>query len=125
MFTGMVEISADQILKIFADVDPGLLAYVDKGLINRFVNDTYVKWIGKPREEIVGHHMRDVVGEEFFGARLPYIERVLKGEEIKFRTTLKHCLLGIRHVEQIYRPDFDEYGSVRGFFVWLMILTIK
>jgi two-component system CheB/CheR fusion protein len=117
MFSDMNKIPADQILKIFSDVYPGLLAYVDKDLFSRFVNDVYTEWFGQPREKIIGKHIKDVVGEEFFLARLPYIERVLNGEELKFRTTLKHSKLGVRHVEQIYRPDFDENGSVRGFFV--------
>ncbi len=113
----MNKISADQILKIFADVYPGPLAYVDQTLVNRLVNDTYMDWIGKPKEEVVGLHVKDVVGEEYFEARLPFIKRVLNGEELKFRTTIYHHKLGVRDVEQIYRPDFDEDGSVRGFFV--------
>ena len=117
MLLCMDEISVDQILKIFADVYPGLLAYVDKNLKNRFINETYREWIGKSKEEIIGHHVIEVVGAEFFASRLPYIQRVLRGEALKFRTTLKHCSLGVRYVEQIYRPDFDQDGSVRGFFV--------
>jgi two-component system CheB/CheR fusion protein len=117
MLLCMNEISTDQILKIFADVYPGLFAYVDKNLKNQFINETYREWIGKSREEILGQHIKDMIGSDLFNSRRPYIERVLRGESLKFRTTINHSKLGKRHVEQIYRPDFDQDGSVKGFFV--------
>ena len=46
-----------------ADVLPVMVAYIDRDCIYRFMNKPLAEWLNLPRKKILGHHMRDVLGE--------------------------------------------------------------
>src|SRR6476659_10053460 len=65
-----------------ADILPVMVAYIDRDLIYRFVNKPLADWIGRPRKEILGRHMRDVIGDEAIAERKDILDQALKGERM-------------------------------------------
>src|SRR5881394_1047753 len=62
-----------------ADILPVMLAYVDASFTYRFVNKPLAEWLGLPRSEILGRHMREVLGEDAYAHREPMFRAALKG----------------------------------------------
>jgi hypothetical protein len=61
--------------------------------------------------------MRELLGQELYEARLPYIERVLHGESVRFERASEHARFGPRATEVVYVPHTGVEGSVEGFYV--------
>lgn len=110
----MKQYSAEHILNLISEAYPGLITYITKDYRYMFANAEYLQWFGKDPEDFRGKTVEEVVGKEVLDQRKPYIERALKGEHVKFITKMKHKKLGVRDIEQIYKPDFDENGHIKG-----------
>ncbi|WP_408098642.1 PAS domain-containing protein [Peredibacter sp. HCB2-198] len=119
----MHSFTSDHLIGLISAGFQGLIAYLDKDFKYHFVNDYYKDWFGKSPTDYIGKNAMEVIGRDAFAERLPYIERVLRGEKLKFFSFLPHNSLGRREVEQIYHPDFKEDGSVRGFIVMARDIT--
>jgi PAS domain S-box-containing protein len=108
--------SAEQV-RLVADHVPAKISYVDRDLRYRFNNAAYADWYGVDVTEIVGKHVRDVLGEATYEERLPYMLRALAGETVAFESRSEHRRLGMRMTDIVCVPDVDHAGNVRGFFV--------
>ncbi len=73
-----------------------LIAVVDTGYVFKVVNEAYLAYLGKTRDQVVGRTVAEVLGEELF-------ERV-------FRTNLDLCLRGDQVHFEIVR-EFEEMGK--------------
>ncbi|MBA4065397.1 MAG: hypothetical protein C0501_17125 [Isosphaera sp.] len=102
-------------LRVITDAVPALISYVGADGRYRFVNRQYEVWFGTPREQVVGRHLREVVGDETYAALRPNVERVLAGERFEFETFAPYKDGGGRHVHVDYVPRFDG-GRVVGYF---------
>ena len=61
-----------------ADILPVMVAYVDRSLTYRFVNKPLADWLGRPRKDVLGKTVREIIGEEAFAPRAPlFAMRVL------------------------------------------------
>ena len=47
---------------------PGMVAFWTNELVNVFANKAYAAWFGRSPEEMVGMHMRNVLGEDLIGS---------------------------------------------------------
>src|SRR4051794_36131009 len=65
---GMLDFSA---MLAIADIMPVMVGYIDSSFVYRFVNKPLAEWMGIPRKEILGRHMRDLLGESAFAEREP------------------------------------------------------
>jgi two-component system cell cycle sensor histidine kinase/response regulator CckA len=102
---------------------PSLVAYWDKNLHNRFANHTYKVWFGIEPDKIPGMHFKDLIGEELFRTRLPYIEAVLAGQPQIFERTISFPDgADIKHSLFHYIPDVSD-GQVQGFYVMVSDIT--
>jgi len=108
--------SADQV-RLVADHVPAKISYVDRDLRYRFNNAAYADWYGVDLPQIVGRHVRDVLGDTTYEERLPYMLRALAGETVTFESRSEHRRLGMRMTDIACVPDVDDAGNVRGFFV--------
>ena len=103
------------------DHTPAMLAYWDVDLHCRFANAAYREWFGKSRDEILGTHIRDLLGP-LYELNLPYILGALRGEPQVFERTIPVPGGGVRHSIATYTPDI-EYGVVRGFIAHVADVT--
>ena len=56
-----------------ADALPVLIAYLDTNQRYLFVNHALAEWLGRPRKEILGRTMRELLGEETYRSREPMV----------------------------------------------------
>jgi PAS domain S-box-containing protein len=106
--------------KKLTDAVPALLSYVDENFRYSSVNHTYELWFGLKQEDIVGRHVREVLGEVVWEKVHQYMERALKGERVFYELELSeplHQHATPRWVNVSHTPDFDNKGKVRGFVV--------
>jgi PAS domain S-box-containing protein len=95
---------------------PGMVGYWDRDLRNVVANRPYLDFFGIAPESMTGRHIRDVLGESVYASNLPFIRRVLAGEEQLFDRTLVDTDRRVRHTQASYRPHVVD-GTVHGFFV--------
>jgi diguanylate cyclase (GGDEF)-like protein/PAS domain S-box-containing protein len=115
----------NNLYKNILDNVPSMIGYCDRYLIYHYANKAYLDWFSLSPEQILGKHIREVIGEERYVLNLPYIQGVLNGERQQFERSLP--LLngnGMRHSIAFYIPDFVE-GEVIGFFVQVSDITLQ
>ncbi|HLL52226.1 MAG TPA: PAS domain-containing protein, partial [Myxococcaceae bacterium] len=71
-------------LRIVTDALPALVSFIGRDERYQLVNQAYTEWFGLEREQVVGRHVREVVGEAAYAAVRPFIERALAGESFTF-----------------------------------------
>ena len=102
-------------LEVIVDAVPAMIAYVDRDQRYLFVNLAYQAWYGRPRNEIRGLTIRDLLGEERHARVMPFVERALAGESVTFEVTTLHRDGTPRFVRAVYVPDVAPDGSVGGY----------
>ena len=96
----------------------GLMVFVDATYTYQAVNQAYCDEHRLAREEILGHTVADVFGEETFDTTMkPHLDRCLLGEEVTFDFWWNSPSSGRRHVYARYAPFFETDGSVSGVLV--------
>lgn len=106
--------------KVVDHVD-ALLGYWDRDRCCQFANAAYRTWFGKTREDILGTHIKDLLGP-LYEMNLPYIEAVLQGKEQIFERTIPLPDGSVRHSLASYYPDIVD-GEVVGFSVQVTDVT--
>ena len=117
------ERSREEHLRTILDAVPAPVSYVDTGQRFRFNNKAYDQWFGRPRSELYGAHVRDLLGEKTYELVRPYIERALAGESVTFDRELEYPDGSLRSLHVSYVPDADARGRVRGYVVYINDLT--
>ncbi|MFO1219503.1 MAG: PAS domain-containing protein [Burkholderiaceae bacterium] len=67
-------------LRAVLDAFPGYIAAIDRDHRYVYVNETLAQVIGRPAPELVGQHVRDVLGEERYQELLPLMAASCRGE---------------------------------------------
>ncbi|MER2269359.1 PAS domain S-box protein [Methylobacterium oxalidis] len=104
-------------LQVVTDALPVLISFIDPDHVYRFANRHYETWFDRPASEILDRKVREVVGEEVYAARLPYMARALAGEEVAFDAFMPYRGGTTREAEIRYIPRRTGSGIVDGFFV--------
>jgi len=110
-------------LWIAADATVALLAYVDKDERYAFINQSYERWFGLPRSQVVGKTVRELLGEASYEHIRPMIRRALSGERVRFERVLPYQHGGARRVEGEYIPHVLEDGTVAGYAAHIADVT--
>ncbi|MBA3057915.1 MAG: diguanylate cyclase [Gammaproteobacteria bacterium] len=105
----------EQFIRSIANAAPNMIGYWDRDLRCRFANQAYLAWFGKHPGELIGTHMRDLVGEQLYALNEPHIRGVLAGETQRFQRTLAKAGGGVGYILGNYIPDIDAHGVVNGF----------
>ncbi len=110
-------------LRMIADNIPVFISYVDAELRYRFVNKRYVEGFGLNAEEIIGKHVREVLGEAYYSRAAPNIEAALAGQEVSFESILDLPRLGPRWLSVNYIPEMIEQGLAGGLYILVLDIT--
>ncbi|WP_166831357.1 PAS domain-containing protein [Thalassoroseus pseudoceratinae] len=104
-------------LRMTTDIIPAFISYVDRDYRYGFVNAKYEEFFGKTRDEIIGEHVRDIVGDESYEQALPYLESAFQGETVRYE--MRHTDFDGRRLgsEVTLVPDRHDDGSVQGIHV--------
>lgn len=109
-------------LRAILNALPAMVGYWDDRLRNRMANDAYVEFFGRTPEEMLGMHIREVLGPDLYERNLPHIERALAGEQQLFDREIPIPSGETRYTQASYVPDVID-GEVRGFFVLVTDIT--
>jgi PAS domain S-box-containing protein len=110
-------------LRLLADSLPVLVSFVDTDLRYRFVNRAYELWFARPRPEVLGKSIEELLGAEAMEARREAINGALAGEPQSFEAMTPRAdgATRVTHVQYIPRPGPDS--RIEGFFVLVTDVT--
>ena len=106
-----------------ADALPMALAYVDAGLRYRFVNQALADFLEKPRAELLGRTMEEVLDAKAMADRRPMLDAALAGERAWFAADYDHPGRGMLAIQSEYLPQFAPDGSVIGLMLLISDVT--
>ncbi|HKP34206.1 MAG TPA: PAS domain-containing protein, partial [Sphingomicrobium sp.] len=106
-----------------ADILPVMTGYVDRDLVYRFVNKPLADWMGVPRKDILGRHIREMIGAAAFAEREPLLAAALNGERMFFASEIDHPSRGPLAVQTDYVPWADASGKVNGIIALVQDVT--
>ena len=98
-----------------------MVAYWDSEQRCRFSNEAYQEWFGRSPTEMLGMHMKELLGP-LYEMNLPYIEGALRGEPQQFERHIPLPQGGARDSIATYTPDVED-GVVRGFWAHVADVT--
>jgi len=107
--------SAEQ-LRLFADNVPAMTASYDENLRCRFANKAYAGLFGFTGENILGKHLREVVGEEAYREIEGHFVQVLQGHPVTYQRTRKLPNGERRYTEVKLLPHIGDQGRSLGCF---------
>jgi len=109
-----------QRLKIVTDSMAAPVTRCSRDLRYVWVNQSYAEWLGRKTEEIVGRPIVEIVGQPAFDHLLPYFERVLAGEVVRYEEQVDFRGIGRRWITAVYTPTINEKGECDG---WVAVVN--
>jgi len=110
-------------LKLITDKVPFLISFVDRDYRYQFVNETYEKWFGVKKEEVIGKTGEELLGSDVFKEIKSFVEGALEGVPQFYETFLTFKSGDQRYVAASYIPYLNSSNEVEGFFVFVQDLT--
>jgi diguanylate cyclase (GGDEF)-like protein/PAS domain S-box-containing protein len=111
-------------LRLITENVPAMIAHLDAGLRYRFANQRYAGLFGWFADQMVGHHHREVIGEEAYPLVEPYFRHVLTGKSVSYTRTL--LSEGVeREIEVTLVPDSPDGQTVVGVYVMATDVTAR
>jgi PAS domain S-box-containing protein len=107
-------------LRIVTDMMPAAVVRCARDGRFLWVNRRYADWLALPVTEIVGRPLPEIIGAEAMRAIQPYVDRVLKGEQVQYERLAEFKGLGRRWLSWSYTPTFGAAGEPDG---WVAIGT--
>jgi PAS domain S-box-containing protein len=111
-----------QVLSI-ADALPMAIAFVDTDLRYRFANKALSDFLEKPRSQMIGRTMHEVLPPEVMADRRPMIEAALAGERQWFAADFPHQSRGRLAIQTEYLPQKDAEGRLTGIIIIVQDVT--
>jgi PAS domain S-box-containing protein len=114
---------SDTRLGFIVEAVPALIGYVGTDERYRFNNIAYEQWFGRPVGDVVGRHIREVLGEAVYDAIAHHVREALAGRRVTFESALTYADGKPRFVRATYVPDVDADGRVHGFVAHVTDIT--
>ena len=120
----MKQAESEQRLRLITDNLPVLISYIDREHRLQFGNAAFKKWLDVDPDTIVGKLAVDVIGEERYQDSLPYIERGLAGEKVRFVISSKYND-AVRELQTVYIPQKSPDGTILGIYTLTSDITAQ
>jgi len=102
-----------------------MITVVDENFTYRLANWSYLEFVGRGREQVVGHSLEEVLGAAVFNQQIkPLAERTLAGEGLGFESVRQHSSLGERILRVHYSPMEVRDGK-RALVAVMKDITVK
>ncbi|MBF5043911.1 response regulator [Aggregicoccus sp. 17bor-14] len=107
--------ASEERLQLVVDAIPALIAFID--VEQRYVlgNEAYRSWFGVDPASLPGRRISEVLGPESYRGVLPYVQRALAGEAVRFETPFVFGGGRRGHLQAAYVPYRGEGGRVLGY----------
>jgi PAS domain S-box-containing protein len=89
----------------------------------KYANPAYAERFAEGSTDLVGRHLRDVIGDAAYLAVLPEIERALSGEPHFYEKLIDFGDSDERYMRVTYTPELDDQGNVLGYFAMITDAT--
>jgi diguanylate cyclase (GGDEF)-like protein/PAS domain S-box-containing protein len=103
-------------LRLFADNVPAMTVSWDENLRCRFANKVFTEFFGLAGEDIIGKHVREVLGEEVYQELEGHFAQVLQAHPVTYQRTHKLPNGESRYIEVKLLPHIGDQGKVLGCF---------
>jgi PAS domain S-box-containing protein len=107
-------------LQLIINAMPILISYVDREERFRLNNAAYLDWYGLTPQELYGRTILEVLGEEAYVQRAPYIVEALAGKPCCFSVSTPHRDGSTRQALMNYLPRHGPDGAVNGFYIFVI-----
>ena len=118
----LAEKSLQQYKRIVSTTLDGIVL-LNRDYIYQIANPAYLSWYNKSSEEIIGHSVKDIVGQEMFENLSPALEQALAGETIQFEKVFDHLPGGKKFLSVTFTPYFAGEEEISGVLISLRDLT--
>jgi len=88
-----------------------------------WANQAYADWLQRPLNEVVGHSILEVFGNNAFEELLPHFNRVLTGEKVHYEQETTFRGIGKRWISATYSPTLDANGVANGWVAVVLDIT--
>ena len=103
---------------------PDMVSLIDRNYVYQVVNQSYLTWNHKACDQIVGHSVCDLLGQEFFETVCqPSMDRCLAGEPQQTLEAWLDYASGRHFVRATYAPYVELDGTISGVVVNVHDLT--
>ncbi|OKH31613.1 hypothetical protein NIES2119_28200 [[Phormidium ambiguum] IAM M-71] len=100
------------------------IVLIDRNYRYQIVNQTYCQWHKKSIDEIIGHSIAEILGEEVFQTVIkPRIDCCLQGETIEYTKWLTLPGMGAQFFSVTYIPYLNTDASISGVVASLRNIT--
>ena len=110
-------------LLALSDLLPVMTGYFDSGVRLQFINKLFADWLERPRPELIGLTMEEIIGKPGWEHRRPMVEAALAGERQFFVAELDHPTRGKLVAQTEYVPWRRPRGDVEGFVCVVVDVT--
>lgn len=109
---------SERMLQEMADEFPHPMSYVTLDRRFRFVNRTYCNWVGKAREDIIGHTLLETGGPELDRIWEEMLPRLVLGERVSYERRAAFPGRGDRWIQADLIPHVDSTGATVGAYAF-------
>ena len=99
------------------------LALVDAELRYRFVNQALAEFVERPRGELIGRTMAEILTPQVMADRRPMLDAALAGERVWFAADYDHPGRGMLAIQSEYLPQLGADGKVSGIMILINDVT--
>jgi PAS domain S-box-containing protein len=112
-------------LRRVTDALPVFIGFIDSDYRYRFANRECENWLYHAPRSLLGRRIDEIVGDEVFLARKPYMDRALAGEDMLMQVSWPHRDGRRREAEVRYLPRRNEAGAIDGFHLFAHDVTVR
>lgn len=110
-------------LKQLVDGIPVAITFIDKSYRYQFDNPRHRNWYGKSESEMLGCHLKDMLGEKLFKYIVePIIHRALEGETVTHEVPFSSAT-NSKYYRITYKPAFHLDGHIDGVYIYAEDIT--
>jgi diguanylate cyclase (GGDEF)-like protein/PAS domain S-box-containing protein len=103
-------------LRLFADSVPAMTAYWDENLRCGFASKVFFEFYGLAVEDIIGKHLRELLGDAAYQEIEGQYTQVLQGHPVTYQRARRDRNGEFRYVEVKLLPHIGDQGKVLGCF---------
>ena len=101
-----------------------LIAVIDKNHIYSLVNNAFLEQRGLSRNQVVGKHVKDVIGSQAYEEVLSYIKQAFNGKIITYEMDLTYENIGKRNLFIKYIPIFYSDSEINSVIAIISDITM-
>lgn len=113
----------EQYLRFVTDSVPMLISHVDNDARYKYVNKAYEDWHELDRNDVIGHKVKDVVGDDVWENIRLYIQQALQGDTVEYEAEITYKTGETKTIWARYLPNIAASGAQDGFIALISDVT--